>query len=159
MMTLEDTEIIPATWATRDPLITCGGRHLTCFDPRPLCRVSTATDPDATPRLEVRVSACAPESIDLPAPALIMVLGSLDTDCATRIAASVREFIGFANDVVIDLASVCAIDNGGVAFIESLHRQVIERGGSLALHDPNIMVERILQMCGVDAVIPVCRPA
>lgn len=104
------------------------------------------------------MSACPASSVDGPAPALIIVHGGLDTYCVNRIGAAVREFVSFASDVVVDLASVRTIDSGGVAFIESLHGAITQRGGSLTIHDPNITVERILQICGIDAAIPVCRP-
>lgn len=146
--------------APRDPLVGCGQRHRAYFEPRPLCEVGEPIDVDgqSAPLLRVSVSACPPEVAGTRSLALVIMHGELDTYGATQIHEPVHEYARFASHVVLDLSMVTLIDSGGIVFIEALQRALLRRGGSLTIHDPSLMVERILQICGTSQSIPTCRP-
>lgn len=151
--------MIDADPAIREPLLGCGARHRAYFEPRPLCEVGVAFDGESkSPLLRVEVSACSPEIAGSRSSALIIMQGELDTYAVTQIRETMHDYARFASHVVLDLSTVSLIDSGGIVFVESLQRALVRRSGSLTIHDPSLMVERILQICGTSHSIPTCRP-
>ncbi|RKN47846.1 STAS domain-containing protein [Micromonospora endolithica] len=61
--------------------------------------------------------------------------------------------------VVADLSACRYIDAAGVGLLLDVHRRLTRVGAVLTVHDPNPGIRRILQITGVDQVLPVTTTA
>jgi len=141
----------------RDPLVLCGQRHTSSFQPRLLWRVPDPTDGSHI-RLDVRVSSCPAEEPDLGRAALVFVSGDLGAFETAQIHDAVRGYARFAGSIVLDLSRVRTIDSAGVRFLDWLRVSQRRRDRSFAIHDPSIIAERVLQICDMHERVTLCRP-
>jgi anti-anti-sigma factor len=139
----------------RDPLACCGQRHASSSDERLLCRVPDPSDPSRT-RLELRVSSCRSDGRGRAA--LITVSGDLCAFESARIRDAVCDASRSAGSIVLDLSEVRMIDSAGVRFLEWLLVLQDRRKRSLAIHDPSLIAERVLQICDMHERVTLCRP-
>jgi anti-anti-sigma factor len=141
----------------RDPLVSCGQRHTSSFQPRLLLRVPDPNDGSQI-RLEVRVSSCPAEEPDLGRAALVYVSGDLGAFETAQIHDAVRAYARFAGSIVLDLSRVRTIDSAGVRFLDWLRVSQRRRDRSFAIHDPSIIAERVLLICDMHERVTLCRP-
>ncbi len=141
-----------------EPLSPCAVPHVPTSAPRLLCHVPDPAGPVRS-ILSFHVATCPAEEADLAGAALVLVAGDLCDDEVGRIRDVVRDYVRFAGAVVLDLSQVRALDSSGVRFIESLRLAQRRPGAALAIHDPSLIAERVLQICDVHDVVNLCLPA
>jgi anti-anti-sigma factor len=61
--------------------------------------------------------------------------------------------------IVIDLAELTFVDSSGLGLLCEARRKAIEDGGTLVLSNPVPMVERVLEITGLDTWIAAWDPA
>jgi anti-anti-sigma factor len=76
-------------------------------------------------------------------------------EALTAAAAESGDDGGAAPRVVVDLAEVTFMDSSGLNALLRTHRAVQARGGTLALAGAQQTVARLLEMTGLEEVIPV----
>ncbi|WP_421118627.1 STAS domain-containing protein [Aquihabitans daechungensis] len=59
--------------------------------------------------------------------------------------------------VQVDLSAVSFFDSSGLVALQRLHQQATATGDSFAIVDPSPSVERILQLTGLDQLLPIDR--
>ena len=62
-----------------------------------------------------------------------------------------------ADAVSVDLSAVSFLDSSGLLALHRMHQWTTQGGGSFKLIEPSPSVERILQLTGLDSVIPAYR--
>ena len=85
---------------------------------------------------------------------VVAVSGELDIandELAVRLAAAVD---GGAQHVVVDLLNVTFIDSSVVRSLVLAHRTLLQRGGWLRLVYTHHLIGRVLEICGLDSLLP-----
>ncbi len=62
-----------------------------------------------------------------------------------------------ADIVWVDLSAVTFLDSSGLVALQRLHQRTTGDGASFKLIDPSPSVERVLQLTGLDELIPTYR--
>jgi anti-anti-sigma factor len=81
--------------------------------------------------------------------------GEIDVSTTGMLADALSRAAGVALVVVADLAAVTFLDSTGINTLLRAHHDLVADGGRLALTDPQPPVLRVLDITGVDRVIPV----
>lgn len=138
----------------------CHDHHVARSVPRVLVTVQRAmtTDRPLGPLLQVSVSECRSMLDPSKASGLIILRGELDTDGADSARNLLLEYARSAGSVVLDLTDLDTIDHGGALLIEAMHAVVDRGGGSLTVHDPGVVVQRVLELYGVESPLRFCCP-
>ncbi|GGW09510.1 anti-sigma factor antagonist [Streptomyces capoamus] len=104
-------------------------------------------DPDTSVDVRVRTTA--------PGRRLVTVTGHVDLHTAHRLADAVQPLVDGGHDMVlVDLSGVTFLDSTGLTCLITAHRTARSTGARLALVAPSPPVLRMLQITGVDQVIP-----
>ncbi len=88
----------------------------------------------------------------------LFVSGEVDALAAPALLeAFLRHNSPAASLVWIDVAGVSFFDSSGLLVVQQLQQRTSEGGGTFQLVDPSPAVERIMQITGLDQVIPAHR--
>ncbi|HEX6476067.1 MAG TPA: STAS domain-containing protein [Acidimicrobiales bacterium] len=89
-------------------------------------------------------------------PPVLTVRGEVDLASAPKLAAAMTELMdrGHTN-VALDLGSVEFIDSSGLGVLVGSLRRLREDGGDLVLRAASPAVTRILELTGLDGLLPV----
>jgi anti-sigma B factor antagonist len=89
-------------------------------------------------------------------PPVLTVRGEVDLASAPKLAAAMTELIdrGYTS-VAIDLGSVEFIDSSGLGVLVGSLRRLRDDGGDLVLRAASPPVTRILELTGLDGLLPV----
>jgi anti-sigma B factor antagonist len=89
-------------------------------------------------------------------PPVLTVRGEVDLASAPKLAAAMTELMdrGYTR-VAIDLGSVEFIDSSGLGVLVGSLRRLREDGGDLVLRAASPAVTRILELTGLDGLLPV----
>ena len=82
---------------------------------------------------------------------VVMMFGEIDLAVAPTLQEAMTD--GDA-DVIIDLSGVTFLDSSGIAAVLRAYRQQIANGHCLSMRGATGPVRRVLQITGVDAVLP-----
>lgn len=91
------------------------------------------------------------------APVLVLV-GELDSYRAPRLKDVIDDVLGPGdtdagpNALTLDLAGITFIDSSGISVLVLAHKRLAERGGQLAVHSPQRIVHRVLEVTGLTQV-------
>ena len=93
---------------------------------------------------------------DVTDPPVLTVRGEVDLASAPKLAAAMTELIdrGYTS-VAVDLGSVEFIDSSGLGVLVGSLRRLREDGGDLVLRAASPPVTRILELTGLDSLLPV----
>ena len=86
--------------------------------------------------------------------AVVRIVGELDLAAAPRLQEAFSD-AQTATQIVIDLSGCTFIDSSGVRVLADLGRDLSARGGRVDLVATNPSVLRVLEITGIDTVIPV----
>ncbi len=86
-----------------------------------------------------------------PKPAMMTITGELDSTAVRVAAHRCRDYTASTGSVVIDLSAVTLIDSAGVRLLEQLRDLAHTRHGRVWLIEPNPVVQRVLDVIGVQA--------
>jgi anti-anti-sigma factor len=85
---------------------------------------------------------------------VVTVTGEIDVDTTDVLADALARAADVAAVVVADLTAVTFMDSTGLNTLLGAHRDLAARGGRLALVGAQPAVRRVLELTGVDTVIP-----
>ena len=138
----------------------CHDDHLARSVPRAIMTVQHAatTDRRSGLFLEVSVSECRSATSPSTTWGLIVMRGQLDTAGADSARDLVLEYARFARSVVLDLTDLETIDHDGASLVEALQLVVDREDGSLTVHDPGVVVQRVLELYGLESPLHFCCP-
>lgn len=137
----------------------CHDDHVAHSVPRVLVTVQRSrTDRQPGPLLEVSVSECRSSIRPSTSSGLLILRGALDTDGAESVRDRLLDYARFAGSVVLDLTDLDTIDHGGAMLVESIQAAVDRGGGSLTVHDPDVVVQRVLELYGLESPLRFCCP-
>jgi anti-anti-sigma factor len=85
---------------------------------------------------------------------VVTVTGEIDVDTSDILADALARAADVAAVVVADLTAVTFMDSTGLNTLLGAHRDLAARGGRLALVGAQPAVRRVLELTGVDTVIP-----
>ncbi|HEX4539292.1 MAG TPA: STAS domain-containing protein [Acidimicrobiales bacterium] len=89
-------------------------------------------------------------------PPMLTVRGEVDLASAPKLAAAMTELMDRGHTrVAIDLGSVEFIDSSGLGVLVGSLRRLREDGGDLVLRAASPPVTRILELTGLDGLLPV----
>lgn len=89
-------------------------------------------------------------------PPVMTVRGELDLASAPKLAAAMSELIDRGHTrVAVDLAAVEFIDSSGLGVLVGSLQRLREDGGDLMLRAASPAVARILELTGLDGLLPV----
>jgi anti-anti-sigma factor len=139
----------------------CDRLHVATTAPRRLCTAGHVSGPSSqrTGRLDVDVSACPSRCGEVISPALVMMAGELSANTVDdAVRHSVFDYVRFARHTVIDLTRLETIDDEGARLLDELGESVADIGGSIAIHNPGVVVEPVIRFCGISDHITICAP-
>ncbi len=110
---------------------------------RPLWMIGDSGDDSEALRLQVLVSPC-PRRCDDSDAGVVKFVGELDAYSAELVEPTVRRFVLFADDIVIDLSELDFIDAAGLRFLISL-----VDGGAVRLENPGRRISRVFEIAGL----------
>ena len=90
--------------------------------------------------------------------ALVVILrGEIDHHCAVSVRTGVDDVLAASRParVFLDLSGVDFMDSSGLGLIMGRFALVRRYGGKLAVADPSAAVLRMLQLAGMDKLIPI----
>ena len=120
---------------------------LPVFVPSPRRTSEARAVPDRDEPLDVRLHAPTPHAV------IVRVLGPLDTRSCGTLAVRVRQQLGRAPHVILDLSSVTGMDPRVASELRGLHRTAVDCGTHLHVAAEN---ERVLEgLAGIDLGAPV----
>jgi anti-anti-sigma factor len=115
--------------------------------------VRRAVDPDADTQLTVNIVVDGARSV-------VAVRGEIDLATAPLLEATVKAVIDQGcTQVVFDASGVDFMDCSGLRSVLGLAERLGRRGGALVIRTPSAQVTRLLDLSGVDAIVPVDQPA
>ena len=115
--------------------------------------VRRAVEPDADCQLTVRLVIDGAQSV-------VAVRGEIDLATAPLLEASANVAIDQGcTQVVFDASGVDFMDCSGLRSVLGLAERLGRRGGALVIRSPSAQVTRLLDLAGVDAVVPIERTA
>ncbi|MFJ9737719.1 STAS domain-containing protein [Streptomyces sp. NPDC101166] len=82
--------------------------------------------------------------------------GEIDHDTGGPFRAALEAADGWGGRMVIDLSQVTFMDSTGVNVLVTTHHAALAGGGWLRLAVPRGPVLRVLELVGLDGVIPCC---
>ena len=85
---------------------------------------------------------------------LVTVTGEIDVTTTGILAKALDQAADVALIVVADLTAVTFMDSTGISTLLHAHHALADQGGRLALTGAQSSVRRVLEMTGVDTVIP-----
>jgi anti-anti-sigma factor len=88
---------------------------------------------------------------------VVVLAGEVDLDGSTQLRDVLLSSVQSAPGTVVDLGEVAFLDSSGINVLITAHRAAEARGVRLRLAAPQHAVERVLQLVGVDTLIP-CYP-
>ncbi|WP_031070775.1 STAS domain-containing protein [Streptomyces sp. NRRL S-118] len=88
---------------------------------------------------------------------VVTLRGEIDHDVKDQLSEALRCEDGAPPRIVADLGGVTFMDSSGINVFVSTHQQVSGAGGWVRIAGAQEAVLRVLQLVGVDAVIP-CHP-
>lgn len=93
-----------------------------------------------------------------PRAARLRLIGEFDLSNVREVEALAYEQIGAGvRDLCFDLQAVTFIDSSMLNLLVNLHKRLATRGGTLTL-DPNLEIEKLLEMTGLLALFQLAGP-
>jgi anti-sigma B factor antagonist len=93
--------------------------------------------------------------VDECTPPRVRLVGELDLTSRDVCEMALTPLCGVPNRVEVDCSELTFIDSTGLAVLLQMHRAVTDAGGSLELLQPSRMLVKLLEMTGLDALLPV----
>lgn len=87
----------------------------------------------------------------------VILRGEIDHHCAVSVRMGVDDVLAASRParVFLDLSGVDFMDSSGLGLIMGRFALVRRYGGKLAVADPSVAVLRMLQLAGMDKLIPI----
>ncbi|MFI2645430.1 STAS domain-containing protein [Streptomyces sp. NPDC018610] len=89
---------------------------------------------------------------------VVTLVGEADLDSSTRLRDTLLTCLASAPATVADLSGLTFMDSSGINALISAHQAAQAAGARLSLAAPREAVLRVLQLVGVDTLIP-CYPS
>ena len=86
---------------------------------------------------------------------IVAASGELDLHTAPRLAEALAPHVDAGASVIADLTAVTFLDSSGVAVLVNALARARETGAVLAVVAPQPRVRRVLQITGLDGMLPV----
>ena len=86
---------------------------------------------------------------------LVTLRGEIDASLRDEASAVIRDVVSRGGAVAIDLGEVVLVDSSALAFILQLHRICDESGESCTVRNPPPAVVELLEIIGMERMIPV----
>jgi anti-sigma B factor antagonist len=97
---------------------------------------------------------------DVSDPPVMTVRGEVDLASAPKLAAALSELMDRGHThVALDLGAVEFIDSSGLGVLVGSLRRLREQGGDLVLQSASPAVTRILELTGLDGLLPLATRA
>jgi anti-sigma B factor antagonist len=90
---------------------------------------------------------------------VVRIGGELDLATRASIEPAVFAAVGASESVVLDLSELTFCDSGGIALFIRAHDQATAKGSRLALREPSAMLRRLIEITGLEVIIPVVGTA
>jgi anti-sigma B factor antagonist len=90
---------------------------------------------------------------------VVTVSGELDLYSAPQLSAELEAHAASASEVVLDLAGVSFMDSTALGAVLAAARRIRDAGGRLSLVAPVAETRKLLELVGVDRVLPVYETA
>ena len=87
----------------------------------------------------------------------VTLVGRLDIAGADKVGLPLATVAGTRHDLVIDMAGVDFIASIGIRHLVMAAKAVARGAGRLVLLDPNPMVTEVLQVSGLERILPIVR--
>jgi len=87
--------------------------------------------------------------------AVVYVEGDVDVSTSLAMQEALAVALDSSATVAVDLEGVRFIDSSGLSALVWGHRGAQEAGGSLTIRNPSRVVRRLLDITGLDSLIPV----
>jgi anti-sigma B factor antagonist len=93
-------------------------------------------------------------------PKLLIVSGEIDLSTAPRLAGAIAELIDRGhNHLVLDLALVEFLDSTGIGILIGARHRLEDVGGTMSIQTAGPRVRRVLELVGLDWLLPEEEPA
>lgn len=90
---------------------------------------------------------------------VVAIAGELDLHTAPQLAAELDAYALSASEVVVDLTAVSFMDSTALGAVLAATRRIRDAGGRLSLAAPGAETRKLLELVGVDRVLPVYETA
>ena len=87
----------------------------------------------------------------------IALAGRMDVQGTQEIDLKFTGYTANQNAVIVDLSAVDFLASIGIRTLLLTAKAVTRRGGKIVLFNPDANVTSILQMAGIDTLVPICR--
>ena len=87
----------------------------------------------------------------------INIAGRMDTQAAEEIDMKLAGYVSTHCLVIVDMSAVSFVASMGIRSLLLSAMAVTRRGGKMVLFNPDANVTHILEIAGIDTVIPICR--
>jgi anti-sigma B factor antagonist len=85
---------------------------------------------------------------------VLRIGGELDAATRARVEPAIVAAMTTASSVVLDLSELTFCDSSGIAMFIAAHEQANKNGTRLAIRHPRPPVRRVIELTGLDTVIP-----
>ena len=86
---------------------------------------------------------------------VLRIGGELDAATRTAMEPTVAAAIASAGSVLLDLSELTFCDSSGIAMFIDVHKQALANGTGLAIRRPHPAVRRVIEITGLNALIPI----
>ena len=87
----------------------------------------------------------------------IELAGRMDVQGAQEIDIKFTGYTANQKSVIVDMSAVTFLASIGIRTLLLAAKAIHNRGGKIALLNPEAAVQRVLEMAGIDTLIPICR--
>lgn len=87
--------------------------------------------------------------------ALVRLWGDVDASLRDQASMAMVALLDRGGPYVVDASGVTFLDSSGIAFVLQVHRMATDQGSTAVLRDPPALVVDMLDLIGLDGVIPV----
>lgn len=87
----------------------------------------------------------------------INLAGRMDVQGAQEIDLKFTGYTAKQHAVIVDLSTVDFLASIGIRTLLLSAKAVASRGGRMAVLNPDVNVTKVLEMAGIDTLIPICR--
>lgn len=98
------------------------------------------------------------ESVSIPGDIIKIALsGRMDVQGTQEIDLKFTGYTATQNAVMVDMSAVSFLASIGIRTLLMTAKAVSRRGGKMVILNPDENVTNVLQMAGIDTLIPICR--
>ncbi len=89
----------------------------------------------------------------------IILAGRMDVQGTQEIDVKFSGFAANQKALIVDMGAVEFLSSIGIRTLMLNAKAVAQRGGKMVLLNPSESVTKVLEMAGIDTLIPICRSA